>query len=150
MEARHLLAHNLASQNLSPILKLCKDWFGGITFNSFVMRDGDEIEGGFVRYIKSNANGFDFTPTASCTIILLCLWLYFKCLRYNSQPQSSRRRDIPLRLGHHFIPNQKLPHRGLFVQCGEMRSQLTRNGLYRRCEMSSRVFSGILVVRNEE
>jgi hypothetical protein len=33
---------------------------------------------------------------------------------------------------------------GLFVRWGETRSQLPRNGLYLRCEMSSRIFSGIL------
>jgi hypothetical protein len=35
---------------------------------------------------------------------------------------------------------------GLFVLCGETRSQLPRNGLYLRCEMSLRISSGILAV----
>jgi hypothetical protein len=39
---------------------------------------------------------------------------------------------------------------GLFVRCGETRSQLPRNGLYRRCEMSFRISSGILKVKWEE
>lgn len=34
---------------------------------------------------------------------------------------------------------------GLFVLCGDTRIQLPRKGLYRRCDISSRIASGIVV-----
>lgn len=34
---------------------------------------------------------------------------------------------------------------GLLVRCGETSSQLPRNGLYLRWDISSRIFSGILI-----
>jgi hypothetical protein len=34
---------------------------------------------------------------------------------------------------------------GRFVRCGETNSQLPLSGLYRRCEISSRIASGIFV-----
>lgn len=36
---------------------------------------------------------------------------------------------------------------GLLVRCGETSNQLPRSGLYRRCDMSSRIASGILIVQ---
>lgn len=35
---------------------------------------------------------------------------------------------------------------GLFVRWGETSNQLPRNGLYLRCEMSSRIWSGMMVL----
>lgn len=37
------------------------------------------------------------------------------------------------------------PCQGRFVRCGETRTQELRSGLYRRCEMSSRMVEGIVL-----